>query len=164
MIRNLSIKMLATAIVLPALLLASFIYCNSASHAADSAGANASLRSDFAVPPASYRTYVWWHWLGLSISKYGIKRDLTAMKEAGVAGATICPVGSQANVAGNITNSGVPAVRYWSPKFWRMVQYAVKVAKHLHLKLGMENCPGWDASGGPWITPAAFNEEGSLEH
>ncbi len=113
-----------------------------------------NLRSDFLHPPAKYRTYVWWHWMGLTISQYGIKRDLTAMKKAGVAGATICLLASQAGTAPNIANSGVPAVHYWSPKFWRMVAYAVKIAKRLHLKLGMENCPGWSASGGPWISPA----------
>ena len=151
--RRLGLRILATAIVIPMLLVISFAYCDRASQAVTSLRPLASLSSAFAHPPAQYRTYVWWHWLGLSISKYGIKRDLMAMKQAGVAGATICPVGSQAGVAGDIANSGVPAVHYWSPKFWRMVQYAVKVAARLHLKLGMENCPGWSASGGPWITP-----------
>jgi hypothetical protein len=117
--------------------------------------APAPLGQAFQSPPAKYRLYVWWHWMGLTVSRYGIRRDLAAMKAAGVAGATICPIGSQAGVAANIINSGTPQpVKYWSPRFWRMVQYAVHTAKHLGLKLGMENCPGWDASGGPWITPA----------
>jgi len=113
-----------------------------------------TLAQEFQSPPPDRRLYVWWHWMGYTISRYGIKRDLYAMKKAGVAGATICPIGSQAGVAQNITNAGVPRpVVYWSPRFWRLVQYSVKIAHHLHLKLGMENCPGWDASGGPWITP-----------
>ncbi len=116
---------------------------------------SSALARQFAAPPVQDRLYVWWHWMGLTISRYGIKRDLTAMKAAGVAGATICPIGSQAGVANNIANSGTKKpVKYWSPRFWRMVRYAVKTARKLHLKLGMENCPGWDASGGPWITPA----------
>lgn len=119
------------------------------------AAAPATLAQEFQSPPARYRLYVWWHWMGLTVSRYGIKRDLTAMKKAGVAGATICPIGSQAGVAPLIANSGLPKpVKYWSPRFWRRVQYAVHIAKGLGLKLGMENCPGWDASGGPWITPA----------
>ncbi len=117
--------------------------------------APATLAQQFQSPPARHRLYVWWHWMGLTISRYGIKRDLTAMKAAGVAGATICPIGSQAGVAADITNCGTrKPVKYWSPRFWHMVQYAVHTAKGLGLKLGMENCPGWDASGGPWITPA----------
>ncbi len=116
---------------------------------------SSALARRFAAPPAQDRLYVWWHWMGLTISRHGIKRDLTAMKAAGVAGATICPIGSQAGVAADIANSGTKKpVKYWSPRFWRMVRYAVKTAAKLHLKLGMENCPGWDASGGPWITPA----------
>ena len=118
------------------------------------AAAPLTLAQQFQSPPARHRLYVWWHWMGLTISRYGIKRDLTAMKAAGVAGATICPIGSQAGVAADITNSGLrKPVKYWSPRFWRRVQYAVRTAKRLGLKLGMENCPGWDASGGPWITP-----------
>ncbi|MGC8541462.1 MAG: glycosyl hydrolase [Phycisphaerae bacterium] len=117
--------------------------------------APATIGQQFQSPPARHRLYVWWHWMGLTISRYGIKRDLTAMKAAGVAGATICPIGSQAGVAADISNSGTrKPVKYWSPRFWHMVQYAVHTAKRLGLKLGMENCPGWDASGGPWITPA----------
>ncbi len=123
--------------------------------AAPVSAAPATLAQQFQSPPVGRRLYVWWHWMGLTISRYGIKRDLTAMKAAGVAGATICPIGSQAGVAPDITNSGtLKPVKYWSPRFWRMVQYAVHTAKRLGLKLGMENCPGWDASGGPWITPA----------
>ncbi len=113
-----------------------------------------SLQRQFQSPPLQRRLYVWWHWMGYTVSRYGIRRDLHAMKKAGVAGATICPIGSQAGVASNIRNSGVKKpVAYWSPRFWRLVRYAVKTAKKLHMKLGMENCPGWDASGGPWITP-----------
>lgn len=115
---------------------------------------SSALARQFAAPPAQYRLYAWWHWMGLSISKYGIKRDLTAMKRAGIAGATICPVASQAAVGTDMPNSGVPPVHYWTAKWWRMVKYAVIVAKRLHLKLGLENCPGFSASGGPWIPPA----------
>ncbi len=68
--------------------------------------APATLGQQFQSPPVRHRLYVWWHWMGLTISRYGIKRDLTAMKAAGVAGATICPIGSQAGVAADISNSG----------------------------------------------------------
>ena len=113
-----------------------------------------NLSSEFVHPPLIYRTYVWWHWMGLTISKYGIKRDLIAMKKAGVAGATICPIASQALVGKDMPNSGVAPIHYWTAKWWQMVQYACKVAHKLHLKIGMENCPGFSASGGPWMTPA----------
>ncbi len=144
----------ATSLVMLIVALAGRSALASSPAAARPAAGLESLAKAFASPPKQYRLYVWWHWMGLTISRYGIKRDLTAMKAAGVRGATICPVGSQAGAAGDIANSGVAPVRYWSPKFWSMVRYADSTAKRLGLKLGMENCPGWSASGGPWITPA----------
>lgn len=43
----------------------------------------------FKEPPMEYRPYVWWHWMGSNFSKKGITKDLEAMKEAGIGGATI---------------------------------------------------------------------------
>ena len=152
--RSTSRRALHTGVVPIAFLVAALILsCSTLATAASAAPG--TLAQQFQSPPAGHRLYVWWHWMGLTVSRYGIKRDLTAMKAAGVAGATICPIGSQAGVAPDITNSGTPKpVKYWSPRFWHMVQYAVHTAQRLGLKLGMENCPGWDASGGPWITPS----------
>lgn len=47
------------------------------------------LASMFQQPPMHYRPYVWWHWMGSNFSKEGITKDLEAMKEAGIGGATI---------------------------------------------------------------------------
>lgn len=137
-------------------LLAAVIWmCNFQQEAARAAvHADGNLRAEFLHPPRKYRTYAWWHWMGLTISKYGIKRDLTAMNRAGIAGVTICPIASQASVGKDMENSGVPPVYYWSPKWWGMVKYACRTAQKLHMKVGLENCPGFSASGGPWITPA----------
>ncbi len=152
--QNHSFRTASTLAAVISTLFLTVVFHTSISQAAVATDSSA-LAGHFAAPPAKHRLYVWWHLMGLTISRYGIKRDLTAMKAAGVAGATICPIGSQAGVARDIANSGTKQpVKYWSPRFWRMVEYAVKTAKKLHLKLGMENCPGWDASGGPWITPA----------
>ena len=49
----------------------------------------ASLASEFADPSVEYGPYVWWHWMGSNFSKEGITKDLEAMKEAGIGGATI---------------------------------------------------------------------------
>ena len=46
------------------------------------------------------------HITGIFPRGSNLKRDFTAMKAAGVAGATICPIGSQAGVAADISNSG----------------------------------------------------------
>ncbi len=49
----------------------------------------AELARFFRQPPMQYRPYVWWHWMGSNFSKEGIRRDLEAMHESGIAGATI---------------------------------------------------------------------------
>ena len=41
-----------------------------------------------------YRPYVWWHWMAPNFSKEGIRKDLEAMKEAGIGGATIFNIAS----------------------------------------------------------------------
>ena len=41
-----------------------------------------------------YRPYVWWHWMGPNFSKEGIRKDLEAMKEAGIGGATVFNIAS----------------------------------------------------------------------
>ena len=48
-----------------------------------------TIDEDFKNPPVAVRPYVWWHWMGPNISKEGITKDLEAMKDAGIGGATI---------------------------------------------------------------------------
>ena len=45
--------------------------------------------SDFQDPPETSKIYVMWFWVDKAISKEGITRDLEAMKEQGITGATI---------------------------------------------------------------------------
>ena len=47
------------------------------------------LEQRFLNPPTTAKPYVWWHWMGSNFSKYGITKDLEAMKAAGIGGATI---------------------------------------------------------------------------
>ena len=49
----------------------------------------AALAKMFAQPPIEYGPYVWWHWMGSNFSKEGIRKDLEAMRQSGIAGATI---------------------------------------------------------------------------
>ena len=48
-----------------------------------------TLAEQFKQPADCYKPYVWWHWMGSNFSKEGITKDLEAMKEAGIGGATI---------------------------------------------------------------------------
>jgi len=113
-----------------------------------------TLDQDFANPPTIAHPFVWWHWMSSDISVSGIDKDLAAMKQMGVAGVTVCPVGSTTGINNTvIQNSPWPDVEYLGPKWWALMRHATQRAGQLGLDIGMHNCAGWSASGGPWITP-----------
>ncbi len=103
-----------------------------------------ATETGFFSPPQQYRPVAWWHWINGNITKEGIRVDLEDMKRAGLGGAQILDV--------EIYLPPGP-VRYGTPEWFEMVQFAVDTADELGLTLGMANCPGWSESGGPWITP-----------
>lgn len=114
----------------------------------------ATLEQDFTSPPPAAKPYVWWHWMSSNVSEQGIDKDLAAMKDCGISGATICAVGSTTGIGHTeIANSPWPDVQYWSPRWWELVRHSTEKGASLGLDIGMHNCPGWSASGGPWITP-----------
>jgi hypothetical protein len=104
----------------------------------------------FASPADSVKIYAWWHWMVNAISREGITRDLEAMKEQGIAGATIL------NVGGILEEKdyGVPQVIFGTDEWFDMFKWALQEADRLDLKIGAHNCDGWSTSGGPWIPPA----------
>ena len=114
--------------------------------------AGRTLEEDFRDPPVGARPYVWWHWLGPNFSKDGITRDLEAMKDAGIGGATIF------NLSSSVMESHAPTEHnpwpdqtYRSPKYWEAVRHAAAEAKRLGLEVGLHNTVGYSATGGPWI-------------
>ena len=107
----------------------------------------------FREPPMEYRPYVWWHWMGPNFSKNGITKDLQAMKEAGIGGATIFNLTSAVQESQDpVENNPWPDQTYRSKAYWEALQHAASVAKKLGLKLGLQNTPGYATTGGPWIT------------
>ena len=102
------------------------------------------------------KPFVWWHWCGTAVSKAGIVRDLDAMKNAGIGGATIFQVTrgpcSEVLAEGYVDN-GIDDLEFGNDRWWEYVAFAVKEAKKRGLVIGMHNCPGYTVSGGPWITP-----------
>ena len=113
-----------------------------------------TLEADFDNPPPDARPMVWWHWMGKNISREGITKDLEAMKDAGIGGATIFNLASsvQADDA-PLKNTPWPENDYRGPAWWKLVKHAAEEADRLGLNLGMHNCVGYSATGGPWITP-----------
>lgn len=111
------------------------------------------LAGMFRQPPVDYRPYVWWHWMGSNFSKEGITKDLEAMKEAGIGGATIFNLTSAVQESqAPIENNPWPEQTYRSEAYWEALEHAASEAKRLGLKLGMQNTPGYSTTGGPWIT------------
>ena len=103
--------------------------------------------SEFQDPPETSKIYVMWFWVDNAISREGITRDLEAMKEQGITGATIFNNG----LAGKAF--GVPQVHFDSPQWYEMFGFALQEANRLGMEIGMHNCDGWATSGGPWIKP-----------
>ena len=106
-----------------------------------------TLAEDFAHPPLARGALAWWHWCDGNVSKAGITRDLEAMKRAGLAGATVF------HGCFGPRNQLQTSFVYHSENWWDHLAFASREAKRLGLVLGMQNCPGYSASGGPWITP-----------
>ena len=122
--------------------------------ALSAAAAPDNLEALFTCPPQSRGANAWWHWQGANVTKSGITRDLEAMKDAGLSGATIFNIQDVGwDCEERMTTLLCPGLEYMNDKWWDMVAFAVSEAKRLGLELGIHNCPGYSTSGGPWITP-----------
>jgi hypothetical protein len=102
-----------------------------------------ALYEEFASPPESVQTAVYWYWISGNISKEGVVKDLHSMKEAGINRAFI----------GNIGLDSVPYgdVKMLSDEWWDILHLALKTATELDIEIGIFNSPGWSQSGGPWV-------------
>ena len=118
------------------------------------------LAQAFMSPPEATRPYVLWMWMGCNISKPGITRDLEAMKEAGIGGATIFSLADTLIPwAGVIGKSPTPEIVTWTEPWWAMVHHAASECRRLGLELILHNCAGYESSGGTWITPELAMQE-----
>lgn len=110
------------------------------------------LANNFKEPPIYYRPNVWWHWLGSNFSKEGITKDLEAMKEAGIGGATIFNIASSVqNTHAPIDNNPWPEQTFRSEAYWDAFKHTMAEAKRLGLTIGLHGTPGYATTGGPWI-------------
>lgn len=90
-----------------------------------------------------YKPLTWWHWINGNITKEGIRKDLTDMKNTGIGGVQLFD-----------THMYLPVgpIRYGTDAWYDHVKYAIKVCDSLGLEFYMMNSPGWSGSGGPWVT------------
>jgi hypothetical protein len=112
-----------------------------------------TLANKFPAPDAAYHPHVWWHWLGGNFSKEGITKDLEAMKESGIGGATIFNIASSVQESHfPMENNPWPEQTFRSEAYWDAMKHTMKEAKRLGLKIGLHGTPGYSTTGGPWIT------------
>jgi alpha-L-rhamnosidase len=122
--------------------------------------ATAYNSAHFPTPPDSARPYVLWMWMGHNISAAGITRDLEAMREAGIGGATIFSLADTVTPwAGAILKSPTPEIVSFTERWWALVRHAAGECHRLGLELSLHNCAGYESSGGTWITPELSMQE-----
>lgn len=110
-----------------------------------SALANApQLESGFRTPPPEAAPWAYWDWINGNVTKEGIRADFADMKRVGIGGVILLDL--------SIYLPPGP-VRYGSDMWHDHLQFAVRTAEELGLKIFVMNCAGWSGSGGPWITP-----------
>ncbi|WP_299012516.1 glycosyl hydrolase [uncultured Polaribacter sp.] len=110
------------------------------------------LSKTFKSPTKEYHPETWFHLNGNNISKEGLKRDLQAIKDAGLQGIHLF------NKAGRAFPNVKP-IKILSPEWEDMIRFAADECQRLGLKFTMQNCPGWSMTGGPWVPAAEAQRE-----
>ena len=111
-----------------------------------------TLAENFLSPPVQYSPHVWWHWMGSNFSKEGITKDLEAMKEAGLGGATIFNLTSSVqHTQAPMENNPWPHQTFRGDEYWEALRHTMAEARRLGLTIGLHGTPGYSTTGGPWI-------------
>ena len=102
----------------------------------------AEMAETFRNPFDKVQTGCYWYWMGGNISCDGVRKDLEAMKKAGIDRPYIGDIGGGGNKKG--------PVKTFSPEWNEVLQTAFSTASRLGIEIGLFNSPGWSQSGGPW--------------
>jgi hypothetical protein len=107
-----------------------------------------TLEERFITPPFESRPWCYWYWMNGNITRDGIRADMQAFADVGVGGVLTFDIGI--HPAGPVTNR--------SPEWYELIKFAACEAERHGIKMGF-HCPGWSASGGPWISPEQGMQE-----
>lgn len=114
----------------------------------------------FRHPPESAKPGVLWMWMGSNVTKAGITKDLEALKQEGF---NLAVMSTLADITipppAVIGKSPTPEIIGWTEPWWKLVAFAMSEAKRLNMKIALFNCPGYESSGGTWITPELSMQE-----
>jgi hypothetical protein len=108
----------------------------------------AAARAAFDRPPDAARPMMRWWWYGPASSAAQIRRDLEAMKAAGIGGAEIQPVYP---LTLDSPQEGVVNHPFLSDSFLDLVREAHVQARALGLRMDLTLGSGWPY-GGPWVS------------
>jgi hypothetical protein len=101
-----------------------------------------AIRKQFVNPPDKYKPGVYWYFMDGNMNTQSIKKDLEAMKSAGIGSVLFLEV-----------NVGIPRgnVDFLSDSWYSLLGYAIREAKQLGITVSLGIGPGWQGSGGPWV-------------
>lgn len=125
------------------LIITSASFCGSNGDKTGPAGME-GLKNAFKDPPDSAKPGVYWYFMDGNMSRQGMKKDIAAMKEAGIGQVLFLEV-----------NVGVPrgSVDFLSKEWYDLFKYGVGEAKKSGIDVTLGIGPGWTGSGGPWVPP-----------
>ncbi len=125
-----------------------------------SANRAADLESIFQYPPPESRPWVYWFWMGSTITADGITGDLQALHDAGFGGSVMCSMSDICTPwPAPIGNAPTPDIITFNDKWWQLVRHAAQESHRLGLQFGLGNCAGYETCGGPWVTPELSMQE-----
>lgn len=104
----------------------------------------ADLAANFATPPPSAKTGVFWFWINGNITREGITADLESMARVGIKTVLLF------ETCGEIPEG---PVKFLSAEWRALFSHALEESARLGMTLNMNNDAGWCGSGGPWNTP-----------
>lgn len=99
--------------------------------------------SELEHSPLSAHPWVYAFWMEGNITKEGITADLEGMKRAGISGMEFMCV--------DLGNPKGPH-RFMSESWYELFNHLLIESDRLGIQIDMNDAPGWDGSGGAWIT------------
>ncbi|MGE8290344.1 MAG: glycosyl hydrolase [Sphingobacterium sp.] len=93
----------------------------------------------FQAPSTGNRPFVRWWWNGNKVNKSELRRELMLLKEAGIGGVEINPI----SFPKRTDDLGIPSLKWLSPEWIDMVQYAANESKKIGLTADLIVGSGW---------------------
>lgn len=133
--------------VIALLVLICFLFSWKPENGIDDTTTYSTLKKGFIDPPSKARPKVYWWWLNGYVDKSRILEELTAMKNAGIAGIDIFEIGVP---TGDTMIPAGPA--FMGDESLETIRYAIQEADKLNLQVGLNMASSWNA-GGSWTLP-----------